>query len=265
MPSQTHKQKHTPPFLLRQQKRHGFTLVELLVVIAIISVLVSLLLPALSSVRGQALQIQCTSQMRQLGVATESYLSDEEGYLPFAFHTVETTFSGYATKSAPAWYVLLAPYLDVPTRPASDAFGFYQLGVSWALRPTKPLVFTCPSHEITYPNAAPISYAPEIGLTSASYVSTVNNQRRPTLSRIHKQSTKAWLSEWDSATGTGIATVLNASLFVLGNANMRLGERHRGSSEILFFDNHVQWLPISELLAPSLGNVTPGGLYDPYK
>ncbi len=62
--------------------RMGFTLIELLVVISIIALLVALLLPALSAARRSARELQCLTNIRQLGMATLSYVDQHRGFLP---------------------------------------------------------------------------------------------------------------------------------------------------------------------------------------
>ena len=62
--------------------RRAFTIVELIVVIGIISVLMGLLLPALSGVREHSGETACASNLKQLGQATLAYLAAYNDHLP---------------------------------------------------------------------------------------------------------------------------------------------------------------------------------------
>ena len=117
-------------------KSRGFTLVELLVVIAIIGILVGLLLPAVQAAREAARRMQCTNNLKQIGLALHNYESAMKK-LPAGSFTVND-----ATP-----HTVILPFLE-----ASNNFALFNFSVSLngstlnsaAIRQTIPF-YVCPS------------------------------------------------------------------------------------------------------------------------
>ncbi|MEQ1829070.1 MAG: DUF1559 domain-containing protein [Pirellula sp.] len=89
----------------RIRTRRGFTLVELLVVIAIIGILVGLLLPAVQAAREAARRMQCSNNLKQLGLAVHNYES-ASGRFPFTY-VINT-----GNRKAGTWMIGLLPYIE---------------------------------------------------------------------------------------------------------------------------------------------------------
>ena len=96
--------------------RRGFTLIELLVVIAIIAVLIALLLPAVQAAREAARRIQCTNNLKQLGLGMANYESANNS-LPsgiiFGTNAPPCTQYGFGNncQNTP-WFLMMLPFIE---------------------------------------------------------------------------------------------------------------------------------------------------------
>ncbi len=160
--------------MIRKSSRIGFTLVELLVVIAIIGILVGLLLPAVQAAREAARRMQCSNNLKQLGLAMHNYAS---AYNRFPARTAGTTgLSGPLNGPNPgnrahnggrrSAFVALLPFLEqvpmfeaIERGDATNAPGGPRGDQNWAVWNTPPSTYRCPSDSGISSDNRHMSYA----------------------------------------------------------------------------------------------------------
>ncbi|MEM1028181.1 MAG: DUF1559 domain-containing protein [Planctomycetota bacterium] len=247
--------------MFRRRSRHrvsvptaalGFTLIELLVVISIIALLIALLLPALAAARSAARDMACLSNLRQIGIASESYRVDADDYHP-------PISGGGAATPGPAWNTRLRPYISgstetVPGNP--DALQVYQ----------------CPADETEAPGqpAQPdnfFSYAVNLGQpVGGSLPDTLDIARRPAdffpllsstdRSKVDSKFVNVIDSHWygnQSSFNGRYHTSGHYTSPVTTNHHSDHGEGERANA--LFYDGHAVGLSIEEDLFTQSGYI----------
>ncbi|QDV65207.1 Type II secretion system protein G precursor [Crateriforma conspicua] len=146
----------------------GFTLVELLVVIAIVGVLVGLLLPAVQSAREAARSMQCSNNLKQIGLALHNYASAFKGAFPNNGYSWP---GGYPSDYSP--HAKLLPFMEQSNLQDLIDFNIYMGHPARADLPvelhvaagTRVSTFECPSdigsslHDLEMPSGQTIQIA----------------------------------------------------------------------------------------------------------
>jgi prepilin-type N-terminal cleavage/methylation domain-containing protein/prepilin-type processing-associated H-X9-DG protein len=254
--------------------RRGFTLIELLVVIAIIAVLIALLLPAVQSAREAARRIQCTNNLKQIGLALHNYHSANNSFPMGASAQMDPTANGPGTASGPyEWenyssFAMMLSYLEQTTVYNSmnlsicpdTGFGAAQPQNSTAYN-TKLNAFLCPSdgnsgitNLCNYAGSiGTTTYSPEFQVGSSAVKGGADTTGIFTM----------WKSYGIQSVTDGTSNTLAFAEALVGNyaGGTGYGQRHTAYSGSVTYRGNIVDTPSSFVASSGGGNKT-GRVYD---
>lgn len=271
-------------------RSHAFSLIELLIAIAVIAALLLITIPALRSAREKSTGYRCVSNLKQIGAATMQYAADNRNELPYYYYLTDSGGTGSGAYTG-TWYYNLAPYLAVPHTHLSHK-GINEERVRLGTkeqRITGPCVFTCPGHRttesnmqwkptpMTWPADKPVSYAPPLEARGSISPRGLNGpEMHPSgvlcypvrMTEILYPSQKIWISD------SGRPDLLNTSDSRWQTKDVQTENwarqgftRHHEGGNALFYDGHVEWLPLSTFIHPANGSLakTAKLYFNPYR